>query len=87
MQAARSFYYGTLISQQVTGGIQIAAFVRIFVLILCLILGVLDGRLNGLFLALIATAIGDLSECISLRIYTRRIGWPDPEPETPPALS
>ena len=75
LQAARSFYYGTLISQEDTGGIQNAAIVRIAVMILSLIAGVAYGQLNGLYLALIATAIGDLSECVALRVYVRRLTW------------
>jgi hypothetical protein len=78
LQAVRSFYYGTLISQERTGGIQVAAFVRIGVMILLLASGVSYGRLNGLYLALIATALGDLSECLILKLYIRRIVWTTP---------
>ncbi len=75
LQAARSFYYGTLISREATGGIQTAAFVRILVLVVILFAGVGYGRINGLYLALIATAIGDLSECLVLRLFVRRVNW------------
>lgn len=75
LQAARSFYYGTLISKERTGGIQTAAFVRIVVLIVLLAAGVAWGALNGLYLALIATAFGDLAECLALRRYVKRIDW------------
>jgi hypothetical protein len=75
LQAARSFYYGTLISQEVTGGIQTAAFVRIGVLILLLGAGVAYGQLNGLYLALIANIVGDLTECLILKRFANRINW------------
>lgn len=75
LQAARSFYYGTLISQEVTGGIQTAAFVRIGVLILLLGAGVAYGQLNGLYLALIANIVGDLTECLILKRFADRINW------------
>ena len=77
LQAARSFYYGTLISQEVTGGIQVAAFIRIGVMVVLLLAGVADGRLNGLYLALGATALGDFAEGLSLRWYAGRISWVD----------
>jgi hypothetical protein len=75
LQAVRSLYYGTLISQEASGGIQTAAFVRIGVLIILLAAGVTYGKLNGLYLALFATAIGDASECFVLRKFARRIDW------------
>jgi len=75
LQAARSFYYGTLISQEVTGGIQTAAFVRIGVLIVLLGAGVAYGQLNGLYLALIGNIVGDLTECLVLKRFAARINW------------
>ena len=75
LQAVRSFYYGTLISQEASGGIQTAAFFRIGVLIILLGTGVTYGKLNGLYLALIATAIGDASECFVLGKFARKIEW------------
>ena len=75
LQAARSFYYGTLICQEKTGGIQTAAFVRIGVLVMILGGGVIYTSVNGLYLALVATAIGDLAECLTLRTYTRALVW------------
>jgi Na+-driven multidrug efflux pump len=75
LQAVRSFYYGTLISQEATGGIQTAAFARIGILVTMLVAGVAYGKLNGLYLALIANAIGDLTECFVLRIFVKRIDW------------
>ena len=75
LQAARSFYYGTLISQEVTRGIQAAAFVRIAVLAVLLGGGVTFLSVNGLYLALIATVVGDLAECLALQKYTHAIVW------------
>ena len=64
-----------MISQEVTGGIQTAAFVRIGVLILLLGAGVAYGQLNGLYLALIANIVGDLTECLVLKRFAARINW------------
>ena len=75
LQAVRSFYYGTLITKSGSQGIQTAAFVRIVVLVASLAAGVTLLEFNGLILALLATILGDLSECITLRFSVKKIDW------------
>lgn len=71
-QGWRSMYHGTLIALGITRRIQTAALARAAVLIACLILGVTDGRLPGLYVAVGATLVAELTEVLSLHVAVRR---------------
>ena len=71
--SGRSLYHGTLVSQGTTGGIQIAAFIRVGVLVVSL--GLFAGltQLSGLYLALICILISEIVECVSLHVSVKRL--------------
>ncbi|MBT6146692.1 MAG: hypothetical protein HOH74_14735, partial [Gemmatimonadetes bacterium] len=71
-QGWRSLYHGTLIALGTTRRIQTAALGRAAVLVLCLVIGVAHGRLAGLYVAVGATLMAELTEVLSLHVAVRR---------------
>tara|TARA_Y100000588_G_scaffold389812_1_gene493575 strand:+ start:4328 stop:5641 length:1314 start_codon:yes stop_codon:yes gene_type:complete len=73
INCGRSLYHGTLVSQGTTGGIQLAATIRVVVLILSLGSLVLLTELSGLYLGLVSILVSEIAECASLHISVKRL--------------
>ena len=72
MQGWRSLYSGTLVALGTTRRIQTAAVAKAIVLVAALVMGVVDGRLAGIFVAVGALLLAELTEVLSLQIAVRR---------------
>ena len=71
-QAIRSFYGGALIAKRTTGYIQIGALVRLGGLFLGLYVGVTMLEIAGVFIAIGATILAEIGECIFLGWVAQR---------------